>query len=124
MEFTKQEILELRREVINECLGCGRKYSDHPEGEEFAMFFCEAYLYPKEKWRLGICNLATHIRETIVETTGKKRVGQQKQKKNKKWYSEEEKFVWLETIFRMCYGRWTYYKLELDSEEESEHAPF
>lgn len=44
-------------------------------------FRCAAYVNPSAKWRLSECPLASHL--TIVDTAdrGKRRVGQQKQKK-------------------------------------------
>jgi len=49
---------------------------------------CKAYLSPKNKWRpnasapQGHCPMATHVAlETGKKDSGKKRVGQQKQKK-------------------------------------------
>jgi hypothetical protein len=61
--------------IIEKCQGCDRvvEASDNK--------FCGAFPDPSSKWRLGNCNLATHVK---VETKGgdsKVRVGQQKQKK-------------------------------------------
>ena len=46
---------------------------------------CSAYLYPAAKWRIG-CPLADDFLKAKETSTsnGKKRVGQQKQKKGKK----------------------------------------
>ena len=44
---------------------------------------CNACLSPEIKWKLGMCNLATHA-SIINETSGEKvRAGQQKQKKHR-----------------------------------------
>lgn len=42
---------------------------------------CEAYINPASFWRRGGCPLATHWGQDESNTTGKVRVGQQKQKK-------------------------------------------
>jgi hypothetical protein len=61
--------------VAEQCEGCDRiKIVEEKK-------LCSAFPVPAVKWRLGNCNLATHIK---VETKGaaeKVRVGQQKQKK-------------------------------------------
>ncbi len=45
--------------------------------------FCEAFVNPDAKWLNSDCPLADEVLKTVVEEkeTGKKRVGQQKQKK-------------------------------------------
>lgn len=43
--------------------------------------FCSAAVVPSARWRLGPCNLATHVVARIEDQSGKVRVGQQKQKK-------------------------------------------
>ncbi|MEW6593447.1 MAG: PxxKW family cysteine-rich protein [Thermodesulfobacteriota bacterium] len=52
--------------VIDKCEGCGRIV------EANAQRFCQAYAVPSAKWRLGICNFATHVKPEIV--TAKTRV--------------------------------------------------
>ncbi len=59
-----------RQAIIDKCKPCIRHKKD----------FCEAYQFPELKWRLGDCPLATHVTVMIKEDSGKKRVGQQKQK--------------------------------------------
>jgi len=60
--------------IVDSCIGCARVV----KGENV----CEAYLYPKAKWKLGNCNASTHIIEVIDDSKKTKtRVGQQKQKK-------------------------------------------
>ena len=67
--------------VIDKCLdqngkACGRIV----KGENV----CAAYLYPDKLWRRGNCPTTTHITTIIAENAGgKKRVGQQKQKKKR-----------------------------------------
>lgn len=43
---------------------------------------CNAYAFPKAKWKNGQCPLATHIVSEEEQIAGKRRVGQQKQKKH------------------------------------------
>lgn len=45
--------------VIDKCEGCERII------EENESKFCQTYLYPEAKWRLGICNFATHQKPEI-----------------------------------------------------------
>ena len=56
--------------IVDDCLPCIR----HDKK------VCSAYLSPAQKWRLGDCPLATHVIVLIKEDSGKKRIGQQKQK--------------------------------------------
>ena len=46
---------------------------------------CNVYAFPKAKWRVGDCPMCDSELQTVVEVeqTGKVRVGQQKQKKNR-----------------------------------------
>lgn len=62
-----------KKKIVEKCQGCERTKDD----------FCVAYRDPSYWWRLGICPLATHVRVTIKSDDGKKRAGQQKQKKKK-----------------------------------------
>lgn len=52
--------------VIDKCDGCGHIV------EANAQKFCQAYIVPSAKWRIGICNFATHVKPEIV--TAKTRV--------------------------------------------------
>jgi hypothetical protein len=45
--------------VIDECQGCERIV------EEEGTSYCRTYLSPSAKWRLGICNFATHKKPEI-----------------------------------------------------------
>jgi len=58
----------------------GSPLIDPPTEEDIGQFRCAAYLDPNAKWRLGNCPLATHL-SVVVQETGKRRVGQQKQKR-------------------------------------------
>jgi hypothetical protein len=46
--------------VIDKCEGCGRIVE--VDGSKF----CDAYMNPGAKWRLGFCNLATHAKPEVV----------------------------------------------------------
>ncbi len=45
--------------IIDKCEGCERIV------EESGSKYCQTYLYPEAKWRLGICNFATHQKPEI-----------------------------------------------------------
>jgi len=63
------------RPVVEQCLGCDRILKE-ADGQR-----CSAFAFPEAKWRLGNCNMATHIKVEVTAATSKVRVGQQKQKK-------------------------------------------
>lgn len=46
--------------VIDKCEGCERIVED--SGSQY----CQSYLNPAAKWRLGICNFATHAKPEIT----------------------------------------------------------
>ena len=45
--------------VVEKCSGCDRIVEDN--GNQY----CRTYLQPEAKWRLGICNFATHVKPEI-----------------------------------------------------------
>lgn len=45
--------------VVEKCEGCERIV------EEAGAKYCQSYLQPGSKWRLGICNFATHAKPEI-----------------------------------------------------------
>ena len=49
--------------IMERCGGCERIVAVESEK------FCQAYTDPSAKWRLGICNFATHEKPEIVTTT-------------------------------------------------------
>lgn len=49
--------------VVENCEGCERVV------EESGAKFCRSYLQPEAKWRLGICNFATHAKPEIEIAT-------------------------------------------------------
>ena len=48
--------------VIDKCDGCERIV------EEGGDKYCQSYLKPEAKWKLGICNFATHAKPEITIT--------------------------------------------------------
>lgn len=46
--------------IIDKCDGCERVV------EESGNKYCKTYLNPEAKWKLGICNFATHEKPEIV----------------------------------------------------------
>ena len=46
--------------TIDRCEGCERIV------EANAQKFCRAYVSPEAKWRLGICNFATHEKPEVI----------------------------------------------------------
>jgi len=69
-------------QVVDQC----RTPVDENRGEctRISDNLCEAYMNPEGKWKMGHCPLATHITLEIEEHKGKKRVGQQKQKRRRR----------------------------------------
>ncbi len=49
--------------VIEKCVGCERIV------EEAGNQFCKSYMMPESKWRIGICNFATHAKPEITVVT-------------------------------------------------------
>ena len=52
--------------IVEQCNGCDRIV------EVNALQYCKTYASPAAKWKLGICNFATHVKPEIV--TAKTRV--------------------------------------------------
>ena len=51
--------------VVEACEGCGR-IIENGEG-----IFCQASPFPQSKWRLGLCNLATHVKDAVESNSAK-----------------------------------------------------
>lgn len=49
--------------VVEKCDGCERIVAVEADK------FCRAYTDPSSKWRLGICNFATHAKPEIITST-------------------------------------------------------
>lgn len=46
--------------IIEKCEGCERIVeADNNK-------YCKSYAYPEAKWRLGICNFATHVKPELI----------------------------------------------------------
>jgi hypothetical protein len=61
--------------IDEKCEGCDRIKMDNNQK------LCAAFPVPSVRWRLGNCNMATHIKTGTKTEASKVRVGQQKQKK-------------------------------------------
>ena len=59
-----------KERISDRCEGCGNVVEER---------HCSVYLFPCSKWRAGDCPVATHLESEKAE--GKKRVGQQKQRR-------------------------------------------
>lgn len=51
--------------VIDKCEGCERII------EVDSQKFCKTYAAPAAKWKLGLCNFATHVKPEILTSTVK-----------------------------------------------------
>lgn len=51
------------KSVIEKCDGCEKIVAVEADR------FCRAYIDPSAKWRLGICNFATHAKPEIITST-------------------------------------------------------
>ncbi len=51
--------------VVEKCEGCERII------EVESARYCKAYTSPEAKWRLGICNFATHVKPEITVAAAK-----------------------------------------------------
>lgn len=51
--------------IIEQCQGCDRA-KEFPAG-----VFCISCPDPAQKWKLGNCNLATHVKKAVVQNTQK-----------------------------------------------------
>ena len=51
------------QQVIDKCEGCERMV------EIETAKYCSTYAMPEAKWRLGLCNFATHVKQEIAVST-------------------------------------------------------
>lgn len=51
------------QQIIDKCEGCERII------EVEAVKYCSTYTMPAAKWRLGLCNFATHVKPEISVST-------------------------------------------------------
>ena len=76
--------LDEREDIIKECeVFTDKKGVSYGPCKRIDGKKCSAYMYPKTKWRVGHCPLASHWKEDIsMSKSVKKRIGQQKQQKH------------------------------------------
>ena len=60
MSETAEKHIEGFKPIIDKCIGCERVV------EKDGVTYCKTYANPEAKWRLGICNFATHQKPEIV----------------------------------------------------------
>ena len=51
------------QQIIDKCEGCERTI------EIETVKYCSTYTMPEAKWRLGLCNFATHVKPEISVST-------------------------------------------------------
>lgn len=51
------------QQIIDKCDGCERSI------DVDTARYCSAYTAPESKWRLGLCNFATHVKPEISVST-------------------------------------------------------
>ncbi len=51
--------------IVDKCLGCDRIV------EADANKYCRTYTVPASKWRIGLCNFATHVKPEITAVATK-----------------------------------------------------
>ena len=81
-ESMRKRLMAMRTPIVESCIGCNKIEQVDEKGPS-AIDLCKAYISPEKAWRLGPCALASHVRVQIKDDPGKKRVGQQKQKRKK-----------------------------------------
>ena len=66
-QLIKEQMINERYPIVEQCVGCNRVEPDPglPEGTS-SYQKCSAYINPTLKWKLGNCNLASHL--TVIET--------------------------------------------------------
>lgn len=69
-QLKREQMINERRSIVEQCIGCKKIEPDLPEklknGSVSSYQKCLVYINPLIKWRLGNCNLASHL--TVVET--------------------------------------------------------
>lgn len=51
--------------IVEQCEGCDRVVA-HEAGN-----YCSSYANPAAKWRLGMCNFATHVKPEVAAITAR-----------------------------------------------------
>ena len=49
--------------IIDKCIGCDRVI------EVESQKFCKTYSTPAAKWKIGICNFASHVKPEVLTST-------------------------------------------------------
>jgi hypothetical protein len=55
-----ENVVENFKPVVEKCVGCDRIVAKSDSQ------FCQTYANPEAKWRLGMCNFATHAKPEIA----------------------------------------------------------
>lgn len=69
-QVRKEQMIKDRQPIIEQCIGCNKVEADPdlPNNKSTSSYQkCLVYINPTSKWKLGNCNLASHI---TVEDTG------------------------------------------------------
>ena len=81
----EKALLSIIEPTVPECKGCNKEYKRDEK------YYCQSFPTPTFHWRnVGIdnavgsvCLLASHVKVAATVESGRNRVGQQKQKRNK-----------------------------------------
>lgn len=71
-QLKREQMINERYPIVEECIGCNRIEPDPDlpdklkNGSTSSYQKCLAYINPSLKWKLGNCNLASHL--TVIET--------------------------------------------------------
>jgi len=67
-QFRKEQMINERQPIEEQCIGCNKVEIDPdlPNDKNTSSYQkCLAYINPLLKWKLGSCNLASHL--TVIE---------------------------------------------------------
>jgi len=62
-DMTSKYTSGMFKQIIDKCEGCERAIVVE------SAKYCTAYTVPESKWRLGLCNFATHVKPEISVST-------------------------------------------------------
>ena len=65
----REHMINERQSIVEQCIGCNKVEADPdlPNDKSASSYQkCLAYINPAMRWKLGSCNLASHL--TVVET--------------------------------------------------------
>ena len=69
VQLKREQMINERYPIVEECIGCNKVEADpNSPNPEYTTCYqkCLAYINPAMKWKLGDCNLASHI--NVIET--------------------------------------------------------